>query len=231
MHTNVEGTRNIAKQATTAGIKRFVYLSSIKVNGEYTTDRPFTEDDAPHPQDQYALSKYEAEQALIEECANAEMEYVIIRPPLVYGSGVRANFLNLLRLVHSHFPLPLASINNKRSLLALDNLVDFIAMALMHDKAANEIFLVSDGIDVSTPQLINKIAAAFNQSPRLFSFPSPILKGLASVVGKQAAFERLQSSLQLDISKAVELLAWQPPVRQEDAIKQTADWFSREVVH
>ena len=153
------------------------------------------------------------------------MEYVIIRPPLVYGSGVRANFLNLLKLVHSHFPLPLASINNKRSLLALDNLVAFIGMALVHDKAANEIFLVSDGIDVSTPQLINKIAAAFNQSPRLFSFPSPILKGLASVVGKQAAFERLQSSLQLDISKAVELLAWQPPVSQEDAIKQTADSF------
>ena len=221
LNTNTEGTRNLARQASAAGVKRFIYISSIKVNGECTTDMPFTEDDVPHPQDDYAVSKLEAEQALVSECKQSDMEYVIIRPPLVYGPGVRANFLSLLKLVHSHIPLPLASLHNKRSLVALDNLVDFIGHALTHEKAANEIFLISDGENISTPQLINKIAVAFNQSPRLFSFPVSILK----------AFQRLQNSLQLDISKAVELLDWQPVVSQDDAIRQTADWFTGEALH
>jgi UDP-glucose 4-epimerase len=231
LETNTEGTRNLALQASASGVKRLVFLSSIKVNGEHTLGKPFSAEDVPSPQDDYALSKCQAEHALIDICTHTKMEYVIIRPPLIYGLGVKANFLSLLKLVHSHIPLPLASLENKRSLLALDNLVDFIGMVLVNDKAANEVFLISDGVDVSTPQLITKIANAFHQSPRLFSFPGPILKGLATIAGKQAAFERLQSSLQLDISKAVKQLGWQPSISQDDAIQNTADWFIREVVH
>jgi len=218
---NVEATLQLASQAAAAGVRRFVFVSSVKVNGEATAaDHPFTERDAPAPQDAYALSKWEAEQGLRQIADSTGMEVVIIRPPLVYGPGVKANFAALMRAVQRGVPLPLGSVRNLRSLVGLDNLVDFIITCAHHPAAANQTFLVSDGADISTPDLVRAMARAAARPARLLSVPVGVLASLASLLGKRAAVDRLCSSLQLDISKARELLQWTPPVTLEEGLRR-----------
>ena len=219
---NVEATLALAAQAAAAGVHRFVFVSSVKVNGEATAvDHPFTERDAPAPQDAYAISKWEAEQGLRQIASSTGMEVVIIRPPLVYGPGVKANFAALMRAVQRGWPLPLGAVHNLRSLVGLDNLVDFIITCVSHPAAANQTFFVSDGADISTPDLVRAMGRAAGCPARLLSVPVSVLATLASLVGKRAAVDRLCSSLQLDISKAHELLQWVPPVALEQGLDRT----------
>ena len=218
---NVGGTLNLARQAAQAGVKRFVFISTAKVNGESTQpDRPFTEADIPNPQDAYSLSKYEAEQGLRQISADTGMEVVIIRPPLVYGPGVKANFATLMQAVRQGRPLALGSVNNRRSLVALDNLVDFILVCMTHPQAANETFLVSDGNDLSTAELVRGLARAAGVSPRLLPVPVWALQAGAMLLGKEDEVQRLCGSLQLDISKARNLLGWRPPVVVEEGLRR-----------
>lgn len=218
---NVEATRALAIQASLAGVRRFVFVSSVKVNGEQThPNQPYTELDAPNPADDYALSKYEAEQALQQLAAETGMEVVIIRPPLVYGSGVKANFADLMRAVMRGWPLPFASIQNVRSLVGLDNLVDFIYCCMTHPAAGNQTFLVSDGQDVSSAQLVRELAAAAGVEPNLWSVPQWLLELGAVMVGKRKAVQRLCGNLQVDISKAQTLLGWRPPVSMQEGLKK-----------
>ena len=218
---NVDATVNLAEQAAAAGVRRFVYLSSIKVNGEATpSNHPLTEHDLPAPQDPYAISKWEAEQGLRKISDHTGMELVIIRPPLVYGLGVKANFSALMRAVQRGFPLPLGSVRNMRSLVALDNLVDFIVVCAIHPAAANQTFLVSDGQDMSTPDLIRAMARAAGVPARLVPFPIRALKTLARFIAREAALERLSGNLQVDITKAREVLGWTPPVDVDEALRR-----------
>lgn len=207
---NLRGTMQLAEGAAAAGVRRFIYISTIKVNGEQTIDKPFVADDPPAPQDAYAISKHEAENALRTICARTNMELVIIRPPLVYGPGVKGNFDRLLRLVSRGTPLPLGAVDNRRSMVSLKNVVDFIAVCLLHPNAANQAFLVSDGDDWSTPQLISAIAEQLDRAPRLFAFPPALLKAVAGLLGKRALVARLCDSLRVDIEKNRDLLNWQP---------------------
>jgi len=198
-----------------------VFVSSVKVNGELTLPgQPFTEDDTPNPQDAYGQSKYEAEQGLRLIAEQTGMEVVIIRPPLVYGPGVKANFAALLRAVRRGWPLPLARVHNLRSLVALDNLVDFIITCTRQPEAANQTFLVSDGQDVSTPELVCAMAQAMQQSARLLPVPLWLLQTAAGLLGKASAMQRLCGNLQLDISKARSLLGWQPPVTMHQGLQE-----------
>lgn len=224
---NVEGTANLARQAAAAGVRRFVFLSSIKVNGEFTdAGRPFTASDAPLPQDPYGVSKYEAEQALHQIAADTGMEVVIIRPPLVYGPGVKANFESMMRWLARGVPLPLAFVTeNRRSLVALDNLVDFIVTCMNHPAAANQTFLVSDGEDLSTADLLKRMGAALGQPARLIGMPLPLLKLGALTMNKLDVYQRLCGSLQLDISKARHLLGWTPPVSVDEGLRRAAEGF------
>lgn len=218
---NVDGTLNLARQAAAAGVKRFVFISSVKVNGEATlTGKPFTDQDAAAPQDAYGISKMEAEQGLRQIAAVTGMEVVIIRPPLVYGPGVKANFAALMRAVQRGLPLPLALVRNQRSLVALDNLVDFIITCAMHPQAANQTFSVSDGQDLSTPELIRKMAEAAGVPARLWPVPVWALQAGARLLGKGDAVQRLCGNLQLDISKARELLGWVPSVSVEEGLRK-----------
>ena len=224
---NVDGTLNLARQAAYAGVKRFVFVSTAKVNGESTQpDRPFTEVDIPNPQDAYSLSKYEAEQGLRGISADTGMEVVIIRPPLVYGPGVKANFATLMQAVQQGRPLALGSVNNRRSLVALDNLVDFIMVCMTHPKAANETFLVSDGNDLSTTELVRGLARAAGVSPRLLPVPVWALQAGAMLLGKEDEVQRLCGSLQVDISKARHLLGWRPPVVVEEGLRRAVAGMS-----
>lgn len=218
---NVTGTMNLARQAADAGVKRFVFISSIKVNGELTSSgRPFTETDVPNPQDAYAQSKHEAEQGLRQLSAETRMEVVIIRPPLVYGPSVKANFGALKRAVQLGWPLPLGAVNNQRSLVALDNLVDFIVTCIIHPKAANQTFLVSDGQDLSTTELVRGMAQAAGVPARLLPVPVWALQAGASLLGKYDSVQRLCGNLQVDIFKARSLLGWLPPVSVEKGLRQ-----------
>jgi nucleoside-diphosphate-sugar epimerase len=223
---NVDATLNIARQAAKAGIKRFVFLSSIKVNGDSTAlSHSFTADQEAAPTDAYGISKKEAEQGLREIAAVSDMEVVIIRPVLVYGPKVKANFNSLLAAVHNGYPLPFKGVKNLRSLVALDNLVDFIFTCAHHPAAANQTFIVSDGQDVSTPELIRKIAQSFNKKPRLLWLPIPIMMGLAAVLGKSAALKRICGSLRVDIAKNYQLLGWRPVVSLDDALSETSQAY------
>ena len=195
---NVAGTIQLAKQAVESGVKRFIFVSSIKVNGEQTSKHPFTASDKPNPQDSYAISKLEAENALREIARHSSMEIVIIRPPLVYGQGVKGNFKRLSRLVELGIPLPFASISNKRSLISLENLVQILAKTVTHSKVVNQTLLVSDKEDLSTPQLIKKIAASIGKPARLFHFPPTLLKIMGKLTGQGNAIERLTGNLQID---------------------------------
>lgn len=220
--TNVAGTLNLARQAAAAGVRRFVFISSVKVHGESTqAGRLFSEGDAPAPQDAYGLSKLEAEQGLLSMAQATGMELVIIRPPLVYGPGVRANFQSLMRAVAKGLPLPLAAVDNRRSLVGLDNLVDFIVTCMAHPAAANQTFLVSDGEDLSTPELIRRLAQSMGKPPRLFALPQGLLRALAALAGRKAAMERVCGNLQVDITKARTILAWRPPQSVRQGLSQT----------
>jgi nucleoside-diphosphate-sugar epimerase len=210
---NVEGTLNLARQAVEAGVRRFIYISSIKVNGEWTPPgEPFTAEDTPAPEDHYGISKLEAEQGLQELAAETGMEVVIIRPPLVYGPGVKGNFASMMKLVGRELPLPLGAVQNSRSLVALDNLVDFVNTCISHPAAANQVFLVSDGEDLSTTELLRAIARAMGRRSRLIPVPARVLLFGASLLGKSAVAKRLLGSLQVDISKNRDMLGWHPPI-------------------
>ena len=195
---NVAGTIHLAKQALESRVKRFIFISSIKVNGEKTDEHSFSVEDRPNPQDPYAISKLEAENALREISAQSTMEIVIIRPPLVYGQGVKGNFKRLSRLVELGIPLPFASIKNKRSLISLENLVQLLSKAIIDPTVANQTLLVSDKEDLSTPQLIKKIAASTGKPARLFHFPPTLLKIMGKLTGQGNAIERLIGNLQID---------------------------------
>jgi nucleoside-diphosphate-sugar epimerase len=218
---NVDATLNLARQAVSAGVKRFVFISSIKVNGESTEPgHAFTEADTPNLQDAYGQSKHEAEQGLRQLSADTGMEVVIIRPPLVYGPGVKANFASLMRAVQRGWPLPLGTVHNQRSLVALDNLVDFIVTCITHPRAANQTFLVSDGEDLSTPDLIRRMARAVNRPARLLPVPVWALKAGALLLGKGDAVQRLCGNLQVDISKSRTLLGWNPPISVDEGLRR-----------
>lgn len=220
---NVEGTLNLARQAAFAGIKRFIFISSVKVNGEFTSvEKPFTEDDAANPQDAYALSKFEAERGLLQIAQQTGMQVVIIRPPLVYGPGVKANFASMMRAVKRGFPLPLGAIYNKRSFVYIDNLVSLILRCIDHPAAANQIFLVSDGVDLSTTELLRECANALGVKARLLPVPQSWIEACAELVGKRDMAQRMCGNLQVDICKARELLGWAPRVTVKDGLKAFA---------
>jgi nucleoside-diphosphate-sugar epimerase len=219
--TNVEGTLRVAREAARCGVRRFIFISSVKVNGESSpAGRPFREEDPPDPQDPYAISKYEAEVGLRQLCLDAGMECVIIRPPLVYGPGAGANFLALATAVKRGIPLPLGAIRNRRSLVAIDNLVHFTRLCMEHRAAANEIFLVSDGHDLSTSELVIGMAAALNRPARLLRVPESILRIGAMLAGRRLAAQRLLDNLQVDIGKARLMLGWSPPVTVEEGLRR-----------
>jgi nucleoside-diphosphate-sugar epimerase len=218
---NVDGTLHLAREAAAVGVKRFVFLSSIKVNGEETAlDQPFTEEDIPAPKDPYGISKYEAEEQLQQLARDTGMEVVIIRPPLVYGPGVKGNFKNLIHWMAKGIPLPLGAINNKRSFVALDNLIDLIITCLDHPAAANQVFLAGDGEDLSTTILLGKVASVLGKPARLFPVPEFFLRETARILGKQAIINRLCDSLQVDISKARRVLGWTPPVTVDEGLRR-----------
>jgi nucleoside-diphosphate-sugar epimerase len=218
---NVDGTLNLARQAAAAGVKRFVFISSVKVNGESTVaGSAFAEADPPEPQDAYGQSKYEAEQGLRQIAADEGMEVVIIRPPLVYGPGVKANFAALMRAVKKGWPLPLGDIHNLRSLVALDNLVDFIITCITHPKAANQTFLISDGQDLSTTELVRGMAQAAGVSAHLLPVPVWALEFAGRLFGKADAVQRLTGNLQIDSSKARDLLGWKPKISVQEGLRR-----------
>lgn len=222
---NVEGTARLARTASSAGVRRLVYVSSIKVNGEHTHESSFTEADRPNPQDAYGLSKWEAEQALLKISAETGLEVVIVRPPLVYGPGVGGNFLRMMDWVNRGFPLPLASIRNSRSLIYLGNLVNALVTCVTHARAAGNIFLVNDGEDVSTPELIRRLARAMERRPRLVPFPSVLLRIAGMLTSKSAEVDRLLSSLRADSSKIRRELQWIPPFSMAQGLQETAAWY------
>lgn len=238
---NVQATLNLARQAAAAGVKRFVFLSSVKVNGESTSSLrggaaavaiqgrrsprfarddggAFTPNDAPAPEDAYGISKWEAEQGLWEIASQTGMEVVVVRPPLVYGPGVKGNFARLLDLVRSGVPLPLAAVNNRRSFIGLDNLVDLLIRCVDHPRAVFQTLLVSDGQDLSTPELLRMIANAMRRPARLFPLPVPFLRLAGRALGRLSEVDRLVGSLQVDSSATRELLVWTPPVSVEEGV-------------
>ncbi|MEA3465276.1 MAG: SDR family oxidoreductase [Thermodesulfobacteriota bacterium] len=220
---NVEGTLSLAQQAAACGVRRFVFISSIKVNGEETCqNKPFMADNLPAPVNPYAISKMEAELGLQQIAKETGMEVVIIRPPLVYGPGVKANFLTMMRWLNKVIPLPLGSIHNKRSLVALDNLVDLIVACIDHPAAANQIFLVGDGDDLSTTELLQRMAKVLGKPTMLIPVPVRLLELGATLLGKRAMAQRLCGSLQVDISKTREVLGWTPPISVDEGLRRVA---------
>ncbi len=225
---NVDGTINLARQAARAGVQRFIFLSSIKVNGEVTVaGHPFLPDDKPAPSDPYGLSKLQAEEGLRKIALETGMELVIIRPPLVYGPGVKANFNSMLKLVASGLPLPFGAINNSRSLVSLDNLVDFLIVCIRQTEAAGHVFLVSDGEDVSTTDLILMVARVMNRRAILLPINVKWLEAFANFIGKRSLIQRLCSNLQVDIDKNYRILGWQPAISLELGLKKTVGGFKK----
>lgn len=224
---NVEGTANLARQAARAGVRRFIFISSIKVNGEATQEQPFDETSTPNPQDPYGISKWEAEQTLWQIAKETPMEVVILRPPLMYGSGVKANFLRLMQAIDRGIPLPLGAItHNRRSMLYVGNLADAIATCITHPQAAGQTFLVSDGEDVSTTTLIRYLAQALGKPARLLPISQQFIQLAGALTGKSAAVSRLIGSLRVDSSKIRHLLDWSPPFTLEDGLQATAKWYN-----
>lgn len=222
---NTTATLDLARAAVTHGVKRFIFLSSVKVNGESTSpNMPFTPESDPHPSDAYGRSKLAAENGLLQIAKSSALEVVIIRPPLVYGPGVRANFLELMKLVRRQIPLPLGSVKNKRSFVGIDNLVSLIATCLDHPAAANQVFLVSDNADLSTPDLIRLIAQAQGRRTRLFPFPQGLLHLGARILRREQAYLRLCGSLQVDISKTVNLLGWTPVATPQEILTRAVNY-------
>lgn len=227
---NVDGTLNLARQAVGAGVKRFIFISSIKVNGESTAPgKPYSAESQPAPVDPYGISKLEAELALRELAAETGMEVVIIRPPLVYGPGVKANFLSMMRWLSKGIPLPLGAIQNRRSLVALDNLVDLIATCVEHPAAANQTFMVSDGEDLSTTELMRRLSAALGRSARLLPVPQALIERAAILLGRRQLSQRLCGSLQINMDKTRERLGWTPPLTVDQALAKTAAHYLKEL--
>lgn len=249
---NLYGTKRLARQAAKAGVKRFVFMSTIGVNGDNSGDKPYTDGDVPYPHNPYSVSKNEAELALQQISIETGMEVVIIRAPLVYGAGNPGNFLSLLRIVSKGIPLPLASIQNKRSLIYVGNLVDALATCATHPAAAGKTYLVSDGVDVSTPELVRRVAHALGVPPRLVPFPVSVMKFIAKLLDNfgfwilnfrlfgskdlnseskiqnskfTGAVNRLTGSLTVDSSKFRNELGWKPPFTMEEGLGETARWF------
>jgi len=229
---NVEGTLNLARQAAESGVSRFVFISSIAVHGLTSGDRPFSSTDIPNPHDAYGRSKYKAEQGLKIICAETGMDEVIIRPPLVYGAGVGANFLRLMKLAKSAIPLPLGAVNNLRSPVFVGNLCDLIQICLTHPAAIGQTFLVSDNRDLSTPELLRMLAGKMEKSARLFPVPESLLRFAGLLIGRSGEIARLCGSLQLDISHTMETLGWTPPFPLEAGIGKTVmDYLEKKVPH
>lgn len=218
---NVDATLNLARQAVDAGVKRFVFVSSVKVNGESTAARPFCASDVPMPCDPYGQSKMEAEQALQKFARESGLEVVIVRPPLVYGPGVKANFLNLMKMVRTGVPLPFGRAGNLRSLVAIDNLVDLLVVCSTHVNAPGNIFMVSDGADLDIKALVKNIASAMNRRVWLMPIPVGLMTACAKLLGKQGVIERLLGSLQVDITHTQATLNWQPVITPLVAIEKT----------
>ncbi len=225
-HVNVDGTKRLAEQAAAQGIKRFIFISSIKVNGERTTDSPYSETDTPAPEDVYGQTKWEAEQSLTAIAEQTGLELVIIRPPLVYGPGVKGNLLTLLKVCHNGIPLPLASIKNSRSFIFVENLADAVSKCLTHEKAAGETFLIRDGEDLATPALVRQIADSLKVQARLLPVPPALLRALGAVIGRSGTASKLLDSLQVDDRKIRSLLGWTPPHSMVEGLDRTATWFS-----
>lgn len=220
--SNVNLTVDLAQEAARAGVRRFVFISSVKVNGdETTTGRAFTAWDTPQPQDPYAISKMEAEKALLSIAENTGLEVVIIRPPLVYGLGVSANFGALMRAVSLGVPLPLGGIDNRRSLVALDNLIDLIVTCVYHPRAPGHVWMVSDGEDLSTTELVRRMAIAMGRNASLINLPVGLLEMLGYLTGKSHLVHRLCSSLQVDISETEALLGWKPPINVDEGLRRS----------
>lgn len=224
---NVAGTEQLARAAVASGVKRLVYISSIKVNGEQTTGVPFAEQDVPAPQDPYGISKYEAEQLLRQVSHDTGMEVVIVRPPLIYGPGVGGNFLRLLKLVSWGIPLPLASVRNQRSMIYLDNFADALIACATHPAAAGKTYLVSDGEDISTPLLMQHMANLMGRRSWLWPLPPVLLQLAGKMTGMSSVVERLIGSLQIDSAKIRSELEWLPPYSMQQGLSETVRWFEQ----
>lgn len=228
---NVDGTERLARSTAVLGVRRLIFISSVKVNGEQTgsirdgSKLMFSERDTPNPQDAYAQSKWEAEQVLNRLAEEIGLKVVILRPPLVYGSGMGANFLRLMQIVHRGIPMPLASVKNARSFVYVGNLADAIVTCVSHPKAPGRTFLVSDGEEVSTPDLIRRIAAAFDRPARLVPFPIPLMRLGGKLTGRTADVDRLVGSLVVDSSSIRRELDWAPPYTMSQGLSETALWF------
>jgi len=225
---NVEAVANLASQAVDAGVKKFIFLSSIKVNGEETlNNRPFKADDDPNPQDIYGKSKLEAETIIKEIVKDSSTEFVIIRPVLVYGPGVKGNFLSLIKWIKIGIPFPLGSVKNKRSFVSIKNLIDFIIVCLKHPSAANQIFLVCDKYSISSSMLIEKLSHLLKKKPFLIPFPKVILRILLTLLGKKEMFIKLSGSLEVNIQKNLDTLDWLPIQSTDEALEETVEYFLR----
>lgn len=225
---NVRGSAFVAEQAIRAGVRRLVFLSTVKVNGEGAGLRRYRADDVPHPIGPYAVSKHQAEEVLRDVCRHAGMELVIVRPPLIYGPGVRANFRRLMQLASSGVPLPLGSVDNRRSLISVWNLASFIEVCMQHQLAAGDTWMVSDGEDLSTPQLIRRVAHHLHRPERLFRFSPRYLRAAARVLGLGAEMSRLCDSLLVDASPANERLKWRAPIGVDEALQRTVAAYAAE---
>lgn len=228
LNVNLHGTENLARQAAQAGVKRLVYVSSIKVNGESTTgDRPYSALDQPAPQDPYGISKWRAEQALQRITQETGLEIAIVRPPLVYGAGVKGNFISLMTAIDKGVPLPLAGAKNLRSLLYVDNLADALIVCATHPDAAGQTYLLSDGEDISTAMLVEKIAVALGRKGRSFYVPPSLLRIALAMLGRSAQVDRLFGALQVSNQKIRNELGWLPPFTLEQGLRATAAWYNR----
>lgn len=225
---NVAGSERLAAQAAARGVRRLVYVSSIKVNGELTHGRPFSDGDVPNPQDAYALSKLEAENVLRRIGMATGLEVVIVRPPLVYGPGVKGNFLSLLRLVDAGFPLPFARCDNRRSFIGVTNLAELLAECARNPAAVGATLLAADGEDLSTPELVRRMAAALGRPARLLPIPTVWLSRMTRLIGRRGWYDRLCGSLQIDASAATRLLGWRPPRSVDAELEETARWYRQQ---
>jgi UDP-glucose 4-epimerase len=222
---NVEGTRAVALAAVEQGVRRMIFVSTAKVNGESTCGKGFSEDDPPDPEGLYAVSKCEAEEVLRFIATKTGLEVVILRPPLVYGPGVGANFLALMKLVCRGIPMPLPDTNNRRSLVGVENLADCLVRCVTHPEAANHTFMVSDGQDVSTSELVVQLARSLGQTARFLPVPEVVLRLAARLVGKRSTIDRLLGSLEIDSKKVRRTLEWKPPVTLACGLEATAHWY------
>ena len=226
--TNTRGTAHLASEAAKSGVRRFVFLSTVKVNGEETGGHAYGPADPPHPADAYGQSKWLAEQALNQIAARTDMEVVIVRPPLIYGPGVRANFYRLMHWVDKQWPLPLGAIRNRRSLVSLWNLCDLLVNMLDNPAAGRGTWMVSDAHDLSTPELIRRIAAAMHRRTRLVAVPVPLLRAIGGLAGRVGEVSRLSGSLAVDISQTRTVLGWSPPMSVDEGLSRTVAWYLAE---